>query len=73
MDVKLIEAARATSGCNGAGVLRRVIWPLSLPGVLRDHDEPAHSKNILPEVSATAHSDSDAHRWAAMLRTTPGQ
>ena len=32
MDVKLIEAARDL-GCNGAGVLRRVIWPLSLPGV----------------------------------------
>mgnify|MGYP004461490775 FL=1 len=33
MDVKLIEAARDL-GCNGAGVLRRVIWPLSLPGVI---------------------------------------
>ena len=33
MDVKLIEAARDL-GCNGAGVLRRVIWPLSLPGLL---------------------------------------
>ena len=33
MDVKLLEAARDL-GCNGAGVLRRVIWPLSLPGVL---------------------------------------
>ena len=33
MDVKLIEAARDL-GCNGTGVLRRVIWPLSLPGVL---------------------------------------
>lgn len=33
MDVKLIEAARDL-GCNSAGVLRRVIWPLSLPGVL---------------------------------------
>ena len=33
MDVKLIESARDL-GCNGAGVLRRVIWPLSLPGVL---------------------------------------
>ena len=33
MDVKLIDAARDL-GCNGAGVLRRVIWPLSLPGVL---------------------------------------
>ena len=33
MDVKLIEAARDL-GCNGAGVLRRVISPLSLPGVL---------------------------------------
>ena len=32
MDVKLIEAARDL-GCNGFGVLRRVIWPLSLPGV----------------------------------------
>ncbi len=33
MDVKLIEAARDL-GCNGVGVLRRVIWPLSLPGVI---------------------------------------
>lgn len=33
MDVKLIEAARDL-GCNGAGVLRRVIWPMSLPGVI---------------------------------------
>ena len=33
MDVKLLEAARDL-GCNGAGVLRRVIFPLSLPGVL---------------------------------------
>ena len=33
LDVKLIEAARDL-GCNSAGVLRRVIWPLSLPGVI---------------------------------------
>ena len=33
MDEKLIEAARDL-GCSGAGVLRRVIWPLSLPGVI---------------------------------------
>ena len=33
MDVKLIEAARDL-GCNSASVLRRVIWPLSLPGVI---------------------------------------
>lgn len=33
MDVKLIEAARDL-GCNSFGVLRRVIWPLSLPGVI---------------------------------------
>ncbi len=33
MDVKLLEAARDL-GCSGAGVLRRVIWPLSLPGVI---------------------------------------
>ena len=33
MDVKLIEAARDL-GCNNLGVLRRVIWPLSLPGVI---------------------------------------
>ena len=33
MDVKLLEAARDL-GCNGFGVLRRVIFPLSLPGVL---------------------------------------
>ena len=32
MDEKLIEAARDL-GCNSFGVLRRVIWPLSLPGV----------------------------------------
>ena len=33
MDVRLIEAAKDL-GCNSAGVLRRVIWPLSLPGVV---------------------------------------
>ena len=33
MDNRLIEAARDL-GCNSAGVLRRVIWPLSLPGVI---------------------------------------
>lgn len=33
MDVKLIEAARDL-GCNSVGVLRRVVWPLSLPGVI---------------------------------------
>ena len=33
MDVKLLEAARDL-GCNGMGVLKRVILPLSLPGVL---------------------------------------
>ena len=33
LDVRLIEAARDL-GCNGVSVLRRVIWPLSLPGVL---------------------------------------
>ena len=33
MDVRLIEAAHDL-GCNNAGVLRRVIWPLSLPGVI---------------------------------------
>ncbi len=33
MDTKLIEAARDL-GCNGAGVFRRVILPLSLPGVI---------------------------------------
>lgn len=33
LDVKLLEAARDL-GCNSAGVLRRVIWPLSLPGVI---------------------------------------
>ena len=33
MDGKLIEAARDL-GCSGFGVLRRVIWPLSLPGVI---------------------------------------
>ena len=33
MDIKLLEAARDL-GCNGFSVLRRVIFPLSLPGVL---------------------------------------
>ena len=33
MDIKLIEAAKDL-GCNNAGVLRRVIWQLSLPGVI---------------------------------------
>ena len=33
MDIKLLEAARDL-GCNGFSVLRRVIFPLSLPGVI---------------------------------------
>ena len=33
MDNRLIEAAYDL-GCSGSGVLRRVIWPLSLPGVI---------------------------------------
>jgi len=33
MDVRLIEAAHDL-GCNGLSTLRRVIFPLSLPGVL---------------------------------------
>ena len=33
MDVRLVEAARDL-GCNGFETLRRVIFPLSLPGVL---------------------------------------
>ena len=33
LDVKLLEAA-ADLGCPSLSVLRRVIWPLSLPGVL---------------------------------------
>ena len=33
LDVKLLEAARDL-GCSGWGVLKRVIFPLSLPGVL---------------------------------------
>ncbi len=33
MDVKLLEAAQDL-GCSGLGVLRRVIWPLSVPGVI---------------------------------------
>lgn len=33
MDYKLVEAAKDL-GCNSVGVLRRVIWPLSLPGVI---------------------------------------
>lgn len=33
MDPKLIEAAKDL-GCNSLSILRRVIWPLSLPGVI---------------------------------------
>ena len=33
MDIKLLEAAKDL-GCSSVGVLRRVIWPLSLPGVI---------------------------------------
>ncbi len=33
LDIKLLEAAKDL-GCNGLGVLRRVIFPLSLPGVI---------------------------------------
>jgi len=33
MDVKLLEAARDL-GCSSAGVLRRVVLPLSMPGVI---------------------------------------
>lgn len=33
LDVRLLEAAQDL-GCNSVGVLRRVIWPLSLPGVI---------------------------------------
>ena len=33
LDPKLLEAARDL-GCSGWGVLRRVVWPLSLPGVI---------------------------------------
>ena len=33
MDIRLLEAAQDL-GCNSVGVLRRVIWPLSLPGVI---------------------------------------
>ena len=33
MDIKLFEAARDL-GCSGAGVLRRVILPLSIPGII---------------------------------------
>lgn len=33
MDNRLIEAAYDL-GCSGSGVLRRVIWPLSLPGII---------------------------------------
>ena len=33
LDIKLIEAAKDL-GCDSKGVLRRVIWPLSLPGVI---------------------------------------
>ena len=33
LDIRLLEAARDL-GCNGASVLRRVVFPLSLPGVI---------------------------------------
>ena len=33
MDIRLVEAARDL-GCNGFNTLRRVIFPLSIPGVL---------------------------------------
>ena len=33
LDVRLLEAARDL-GCNGFSVLRRVIFPLSMPGVI---------------------------------------
>ncbi len=33
LDPKLLEAARDL-GCSGWGVLKRVVWPLSLPGVI---------------------------------------
>ena len=33
LDIRLLEAAKDL-GCNGFGVLRRVIFPLSLPGVI---------------------------------------
>lgn len=33
LDIRLLEAARDL-GCNGASVLRRVIFPLSVPGVI---------------------------------------
>lgn len=33
MDTRLIEAA-SDLGCNSLGVLKRVIWPLSIPGVI---------------------------------------
>ena len=33
LDIRLLEAAKDL-GCNGLGVLRRVIFPLSLPGVI---------------------------------------
>ena len=33
MDTRLLEAAKDL-GCNNAGVLKRVIWPLSIPGVI---------------------------------------
>ncbi|MBE7013013.1 MAG: ABC transporter permease [Ruminococcaceae bacterium] len=33
MDEKLLEAARDL-GCNGFGVMRRVVFPLSMPGVI---------------------------------------
>ena len=33
LDIRLLEAARDL-GCNGASVLRRVVFPLSVPGVI---------------------------------------
>ncbi|MFR1233918.1 MAG: ABC transporter permease [Evtepia gabavorous] len=61
MDEKLIEAARDL-GCNGLGVLRRVIWPLSLPGVISgDHGADPLGEHLLHLPKAGRRQD-HAHR-----------
>ena len=58
MDNKLLEAARDL-GCNNLAVLRRVIWPLSLPGVISASRWcwcPRSARSISRRSSATARS-----------------
>lgn len=64
MDTRLIEAARDL-GCNSLGVLRRVIFPLSLPGVMSGITMvliPSISTFISRRNSATASSSSSVTR-----------